>query len=381
MSCWIPPVWKSPYQIPLWGVNFPMCGQIQFWSKVQATHTKLNQHLMLLSCLMCSLLLLLLFLLLFLVCHQSFVPYDSCMQIFTLSLLHCMHLHDACRCDRQHRHQEPHSGLVHPPWPWKSSSTWGKKFTAITCTYASSTDKQENSSSNNTLKLGCSGRSASSRNHLFPHLGNSSSSVSSFDALHCTSSSLWTLPDKRTTHKKQTRLSWTNTIPAAVRIRVRAALRVRVSCLLQTTRQPWEKMCKMRAMSKIWQQWERMCKMQAVSKIWQRLPKMCKMRGATGIQIWIWRWYGGLIQCINYSVSGIHCPKSYARFLLSLSLSLCVILIPSSQNLNGCEGMWTRDIGDVNLRNLMNIAWQFWYADWPLIQEMAQEDGFLSMMS
>jgi hypothetical protein len=49
--------------------------------------------------------------------------------------------------------------------------------------------------------------------------------------------------------------------------------------------------------------------------------------------------------------------------------------------LNDCEGWWTRDIGDVNLRNLMNIAWQFWYADWPLIQEMAQEDGFLSMMS
>ncbi len=138
---------------------------------------------------------------------------------------------------------------------------------------------------------------------------------------HCTALHFFFLVEatgQKNDAQKPARLSWTNTIPAAVRIRVRAALRVRVSCLLQTTRQPWEKMCKTRAMSKIWQQWERMCKMKAVSKIWQRWEKMCEMRGATGIQIWIWRWYGGLIQCINYSVSGIHCPKSYARFLLSL---------------------------------------------------------------
>ncbi len=44
MSCWIPPIWQNPYRIPLWQVTFPMCGQIQFWSKVQATHTESNQQ-------------------------------------------------------------------------------------------------------------------------------------------------------------------------------------------------------------------------------------------------------------------------------------------------------------------------------------------------
>jgi hypothetical protein len=78
---------------------------------------------------------------------------------------------------------------------------------AITCTYASSTDKQENSSKNNTLKLGCSGRGASSRNHLFPHLGTEQQLFFCLEfrrtALHCTSSSLWKLPDKRTTLENQ----------------------------------------------------------------------------------------------------------------------------------------------------------------------------------
>ncbi len=193
---------------------------------------------------------------------------------------------------------------------------------------------------------------------------------------HCTSSSLWKLPDKRTTHTSQRVCR--ERIPFMLQLWLALELHLGLGFLACSKRRDNHgRRCAKRGLRERYVNNGREC---ARCRLCQRYDNDGRRCARCGEQREFRYGYGDdTVAWFSASITlsqGFTVPSPTPGFY-----SLCVILISSSRNLNDCEGWWTRDIGDVNLRNLMNIAWQFWYADWPLIQEMAQEDGFLSMMS